>query len=41
MSGEEIEAMHEILAGKLTELGYLTPGDPHAGQAPFFRRRAA
>jgi hypothetical protein len=27
MSTEEIEAMHEILAGKLNELGYLQPGD--------------
>jgi hypothetical protein len=27
MSREEIVAMHEILAGKLNELGYLKPGD--------------
>jgi hypothetical protein len=27
MSGEEIDAMHEILAGKLDELGYLRPGE--------------
>jgi hypothetical protein len=27
MSSEEIEAMHEILADKLNELGYLRPGD--------------
>jgi hypothetical protein len=27
MSTEEIEAMHEILADKLNELGYLQPGD--------------
>jgi hypothetical protein len=27
MSDEEIEAMHEILADKLRELGYLRPGD--------------
>jgi hypothetical protein len=42
MSGEEIEQMHEILAEKLTELGYLTPGDvPSPRRTPFFRRRAA
>jgi hypothetical protein len=42
MSGEEIEAMHEILSEKLTELGYLTPGDvPSPRRTPFFRRRAA
>src|SRR6266508_1399259 len=42
MSGEEIEAMHEILAEKLTELGYLTPGDvPSPRRTLFFRRRAA
>jgi hypothetical protein len=42
MSGEEIEQMHEILAEKLTELGYLTPGDvPSPRRIPFFRRRAA
>jgi hypothetical protein len=42
MSGEEIEAMHEILAEKLTELGYLTPGGvPSPRKTPFFRRRAA
>ena len=27
MSQEEILAMHEILADKLDELGYLRPGD--------------
>jgi Sulfotransferase family len=42
MSREEIDAMHEILSDKLTELGYLTPGDvPSPGHTPFFRRRAA
>jgi hypothetical protein len=42
MSGEEIEAMHEILAEKLAELGYLKRGDvPSRRRAPFFRRRAA
>jgi hypothetical protein len=42
MSGEEIDAMHEILSDKLTELGYMTPGDvPSPGHTPFFRRRAA
>jgi Sulfotransferase family len=42
MSGEEIEAMHEILAAKLTELGYLAPGDvPSPRRTLFFRRRAA
>jgi hypothetical protein len=42
MSGEEIEAMHEILAEKLAELGYLTPGDvPSPRRTLFFRRRAA
>jgi Sulfotransferase family len=42
MSSEEIEAMHEILSEKLTELGYLTPGDvPSPRRTLFFRRRAA
>jgi Sulfotransferase family len=42
MSGEEIDAMHEILSDKLTELGYMTPGDvPSPGHTPFFRHRAA
>jgi hypothetical protein len=42
MSGKEIEAMHEILAAKLTELGYLAPGDvPSPRRTLFFRRRAA
>jgi sulfotransferase family protein len=42
MSGEEIEAMNEILAEKLTELGYLTPGDaPSPRRTLFFRGRAA
>jgi hypothetical protein len=33
MSREEIIAMHEILAGKLDELGYLRPGDIPAPRA--------
>jgi hypothetical protein len=33
MSREEIIAMHEILAGKLDELGYLAPGDIPARRA--------
>jgi Sulfotransferase family len=33
MTGEEIRAMHEILAPKLTELGYLKPGDKPARRA--------
>jgi Sulfotransferase family len=42
MNGEEIEAMHEILAPKLTELGYLQPGDlPKRRRTLPFRRRAA
>jgi hypothetical protein len=42
MSADEIVAMHEILAEKLMELGYLTPGDvPSPRRTPFFRRRAA
>jgi hypothetical protein len=42
MSSEEIDAMHEILSEKLTELGYLTPGDvPSPRRTLFFRRRAA
>jgi hypothetical protein len=42
MSAEEIEAMHGILAPKLTELGYLAPGDaPSPRKHLFFRRRAA
>jgi len=42
MTADEIEAMHEILAEKLTELGYLAPGDiPSPRRTPFFRRRAA
>jgi hypothetical protein len=42
MNGEEIEAMHEILAPKLTELGYLQPGDvPKRRRTLPFGRRAA
>jgi Sulfotransferase family len=42
MSGEEIEAMHEILSEKLAELGYLAPGDvPSGRRTSLFRRRAA
>ena len=41
MSSKEIEAMHEILAEKLTELGYLTPGDVPSPRRTLFRRRAA
>jgi hypothetical protein len=33
MTREEIRAMHEILAPKLTELGYMKPGDKPARRA--------
>jgi hypothetical protein len=41
MSSKEIEAMHEILGEKLTELGYLTAGDVPSPRRTPFRRRAA